>query len=99
MRMQEIKISSQIKTISNFKANAPEIMTELSENREPVIITQNGEAKAVLQDVYSYEQTQQTLALLKMMAMSEKDFEEGRFKPAQEALDDIVKRAKARTKT
>ena len=94
-----MKFSSQIKTISNFKANAPEIINQLSENREPIIITQNGEAKAVLQDVYSYDQMQQTLALLKMMAMSEKDFEEGRFKPADEALDDIVKRVQARTKT
>ena len=40
-----MKLSEQIKTISNFKANAPEIMSKLSENREPVIITQNGKAK------------------------------------------------------
>jgi prevent-host-death family protein len=98
MEHLKMKFSSQIKTISNFKANAPEIMTELSENREPVIITQNGEAKAVLQDVYSYEQTQETLALLKMIAMSEKDFEEGRVTPAHEALNEIKNRVRTQTK-
>ena len=62
-------LPSQIKPISYLKANAAEVLTQLNIHREPLIITQNGEAKAVLQDVTSYGETQQTLALLKMLAL------------------------------
>ena len=52
-----MKLSSQIKPISYLKAHAAEIVRNLKENPEPLVITQNGEAKAVLQDIESYEQT------------------------------------------
>ena len=57
-----MRYSSQVKPISYLKANAAEVLTRLAEQREPLVITQNGEAKAVLQDVASFEETQQTLA-------------------------------------
>ena len=63
-----MRYSSQVKPISYLKANAAEVLTHLAEQREPMIITQNGEAKAVLQDVASFEETQETLALLKPLA-------------------------------
>ena len=68
-----MRYSSQIKPISYLKTNAAKVLTHLAEQREPMIITQNGEAKAVLQDVASFEETQETLALLKILALGNQD--------------------------
>ena len=87
-----MKLSSQIKPISYLKANAAEVLLQLAARREPLVITQNGEAKAVLQDVASYEETQETLALLKILALGNQDIEAGRVKPA----GDVVARLKAK---
>ena len=81
--------STQVKSISYLKANAAEMLQTLAEAREPVLITQNGEAKAVLQDVVSYEEMQETLALLKLLAMGELDIENGQFKPVDEVFADL----------
>jgi prevent-host-death family protein len=72
-----VRYSTQIKPISYLKANAAEVLQELQEQRQPVIITQNGEAKAVIQDVASYEETQETLALLKILALGSKQVSKG----------------------
>ena len=77
-----MKLSSQIKPISYLKAHAAEIIRQLAEQREPLIITQNGEAKVVIQDVQSYEQAQETLALLKILALGNRQIEEGRLQEA-----------------
>ncbi len=76
-----MRYSSQVKPISYLKANAAEVLLQLAEQREPLVITQNGEAKAVIQDVASYEETQETLALLKILALGNQDIEAGRVKP------------------
>ncbi len=78
--------SSRIKPISYLKANAAEVLLRLAEKREPLIITQNGEAKAVMQDVASYDETQETLALLKILALGNRDIEAGRLKPVAEVV-------------
>jgi prevent-host-death family protein len=88
--------STQIKPISYLKANAADVLLELAETREPMIITQHGEAKAVIQDVASYEQTQETLALLKMLAMGKRQIEEGKVKPFEQAVAEIRSRRKQR---
>ena len=54
-----MRYSSQVKPINYLKANAANILTHLAEHREPMVITQNGEAKPVLQDVASFEETQE----------------------------------------
>jgi hypothetical protein len=77
-----MRYSTQVKPISYFKANAAEVLTQLAERREPMVITQNGEAKAVLQDVASFEETQETLALLKILALGTQDMAAGKVKPA-----------------
>jgi prevent-host-death family protein len=87
-----MRYSSQVKPISYLKANAAEVLTLLAENREPLVITQNGEAKAVLQDVASFEETQETLALLKVLALGQQDVEDGRIKP----VADVVARLRAK---
>lgn len=73
--------SANIKPISYLKANAAEVLQNLSENREPFLITQNGEARAVMQDIASYESTQETLALLKILALGNQEIAEGKVTP------------------
>jgi prevent-host-death family protein len=88
--------STQVKPISYLKANAAQVLAQLSVNREPLLITQNGEAKAVLQDVASYEQAQETLALLKVLALGNQDLAAGRVKPVAQVLTRLrAKRATA----
>lgn len=87
-----MKLASSIKPISYLKANAAEIVRKLGRGGEPVVITQNGEAKAVLQDIRSFEQTEETLALLKILALGNKQVEAGRVVP----LDAAVQKVKAR---
>ncbi len=76
-----MRYSTQVKPISYLKANAAEVLTQLTDGREPLVITQNGEAKAVIQDVASYEETQETLALLKILALGNAEIEAGKAKP------------------
>lgn len=87
-----MRYSSQVKPISYLKANAAEVLTHLAEQREPLVITQNGVAKAVLQDVASFEETQETLALLKILALGNQDVAAGKLKP----VADVVARLRAK---
>jgi prevent-host-death family protein len=81
-----MKLSNQIKPISYLKAHAAEIVRKLGEQREPLVITQNGEAKVVIQDIESYEQTQETMALLKILALGMRQIEEGKVLPAEDVI-------------
>lgn len=81
-----MRYSTQIKPISYLKANAAEVLQELAVNREPLVITQNGEAKAVIQDVASYEETQETLALLKILALGNQQIAENKVRPLADAI-------------
>ena len=81
-----MRYSAQIKPISYLKANAADVLARLAEDREPLVITQNGEAKAVIQDVASYEETQETLALLKILALGNAEIEAGKVKPVGEVV-------------
>lgn len=81
-----MRYTSRIKPISYLKANAAEVLDNLQEAREPLIITQNGEAKAVIQDILSYEETQETLALLKLLALGRQEAEAGKLEPMADTL-------------
>ncbi|MFS2125192.1 type II toxin-antitoxin system Phd/YefM family antitoxin [Pseudomonas sp. Pseusp97] len=87
-----MRYSSQVKPISYLKANAAEVLKQLSEQQEPLIITQNGEAKAVIQDVRSYEETQETLALLKVLALGNQEIATGQTS----TLDNVAERLRKR---
>jgi len=87
-----MRYSTQIKPISYLKANAADVLQELQEQRKPLIITQNGEAKAVIQDVVSYEETQETLALLKILALGNQQIADNKVKPIAE----VAKRLRSR---
>lgn len=87
-----MKLSSQIKPISYLKAHAAEIVRGLGDKREPLIITQNGQAKAVVQDIETYEQTQETMALLKILALGNRQIEEGSIQSAASIMKRIRQR-------
>lgn len=92
MQVHTVRYSSQVKPISYLKANAAEVLKQLGEQQEPLIITQNGEAKAVIQDVRSYEETQETLALLKVLALGNQEIAAG----ATSSIDDVTERLRKR---
>jgi prevent-host-death family protein len=81
-----MKYSTQIKPISYLKNHAAEVAVTLEETREPLLITQNGEARMVVMDVHSWEQHQQTVALLKLLAIGNREIEQGQFRPAEDVF-------------
>ena len=85
-------LASRIKPISYLKAHAAEILRTLGNRQGPLIITQNGEAKAVMQDIGSYEQMQETLALLKILALGNRQVEAGRVRPAADVIAGLRER-------
>ena len=88
-----MKLSSQIKPISYLKSHAAEIVRTLGDRGEPLIITQNGEAKAVLQDIDTYERMQETVALLKILALGARQVEAGQVHPAVEVIARLRERS------
>ena len=70
--------SKDIEPVTTLKREAAELISRAREQRSPIVITQNGRATAVLQDVDSYERQRRVLLLLKLLAQGEKDFEAGR---------------------
>ena len=84
--------STQVKPISYLKAHAAQVLAQIAQDREPLVITQNGEARAVLQDIASYENAQDTMALLKILALGNQDIAQGKLKP----VADVVKRLRAK---
>ena len=83
-----MKLKDRVKPISYIKNHAAELLREITETRQNLIITQHGEAVAVLQDVEAYERTQETLALLKILALGNQQIEAGNVEPAR----DVIKR-------
>ena len=80
---------SNIKPISYLKANAAQILTEIQEQRTPMIITQNGEAKAVIQNIADFERMQETMALLKVLALGKQQVEDGKVSSAKSVIESI----------
>jgi prevent-host-death family protein len=91
-----MRYSTQVKPISYLKANAAEVLDTLAENRQPLIITQNGEAKAVIQDLVSYENTQETMALLKILALGHQEIEQGKTSTQSAVAKRIAARLKSK---
>lgn len=81
-----MKMTDKVKPISYLKSNAAEIARTLH-SQGPLIITQNGEAKIVVQDIDSYEQTQETLALLKILALGRRQADSGDVLKAQDVFE------------
>lgn len=83
-----MKLSQTVKPISYLKQNTAAAIREVRENSGAMVITQNGEAKAVLIDIVEFEQTQDSFALLKIIAQSKKAYDEGKHKPVIQAFAD-----------
>lgn len=87
-----MKLSESIKPISLVKARMSEIVEGLSKSHKKVVITHNGRARAVLQDIESYEELQESLAMLKIVAMSTKSLLEGKGQTVEEAFGEVRRR-------
>jgi prevent-host-death family protein len=87
-----MSLSKQIKPISYLKASTADAVRIVTDTGEPLFITQNGEAKIVVQDIQSYEKNQETLALLKILALGEAEVNRGETTPAAQEFDDIRQR-------
>lgn len=84
-----MKFSTQVKPITYLKSHAAEIVKTLPESGEPLLITQNGEAKLVVMDVKTYEEQAETLALLKLLALGHKEIEAGQFRAASDVFAEL----------
>ena len=94
--MRPLRLSTDVVTVSEFKAQAATLLERLLETGQPVVITQNGQAKAVVQDIGTYEQTQETMALLKILAIGNRQIEEGEVQSAASVLKRIRQRRENR---
>ena len=90
-----MKLSARIKPISYLKAHASAIVRDLGNEGAALIITQGGEAKAVLQDIHGYEQTQETLALLKILALGQQQIAQGKSRPLSVAIRQVKSRQRS----
>jgi prevent-host-death family protein len=90
--MNNMKLSEDLKPVSYFKNNMAEVIRKLNENQGTMIITQNGEAKAALIDIKAYEDLQETLDMLAMIARGNKNLAEGRYRPAEQVLNEFEER-------
>jgi len=84
-----VNFKNDIKPISYIKTNAAEMMKYVNDNRNPIIITQNGEAKAVLMDIESYQNMQNAFSLLNIIKISEDEIKKGEFQDSNEALTEL----------
>lgn len=87
-----MKFSTAIRPISYLKAHASEIINSIHANADAMIITQNGEARVVIQDIRTYEQTRESLAMLKILAQSSKKVEKGDISSADDSFSRLEKR-------
>ncbi len=84
-----MKLSKSVKSISYLKAHASEILNHMSDDKETLIITQNGEAKAALMDIHEYEEMIESMAMLKLISQSRNNIEKNRIKPLRQAFGSI----------
>jgi prevent-host-death family protein len=93
-----MNISKDIKPITYLKSKAPDLLKQINETHRPVIITQNGEPRAVLQDPESYENMRNAIGILKLISQGEQDVKEGKARPQDEVFASIEKLLKEKTK-
>jgi prevent-host-death family protein len=89
-----INLKEDIKPISYIKTNAAEMMKYVNERKNPIIITQNGEAKAVLIDIETYQDTQDAFALMNIIKIAERDIEHRRVRKADDVFNDLREKIK-----
>lgn len=84
-----MQLSGQVKSITFLKNNTGEVMSKLAEDRQPFVITQNGEAKAVLMDVNDYDEQMHKIAMLQRLVVAAQETEQGQYRPVDEVFAEI----------
>ncbi|MEW5767546.1 MAG: type II toxin-antitoxin system Phd/YefM family antitoxin [bacterium] len=84
-----MNFEEDVKSVTYMKSRSAELLTQVSETRRPVVITQKGKARAVVQDITSYEMTRNALLLLKLIAQGEEDVRQGRVVEQSEVMNRI----------
>lgn len=84
-----MKYSTQVKPLSYLEEHAADVVKHVAESGEPMLITQDGEAKLVVMDVASFERKEETLALLKLLALGQQDIDAGRYRDAQDVFEEL----------
>ena len=87
-----MKLSTAVKPISYLKTHASELIREITSTQRTLVVTHNGEAKVVVQDIRSYEKMQETLALLKILTGSKQNIKRGKVKSLDETFVSLEKR-------
>jgi len=87
-----MNLSQDIKPISYLKSKTADVINSVNENQRSIIITQNGEAKAVIQDIKSYENLQNSLNLLKLLVQSENDIENNKTISQENMFEELEKK-------
>ncbi|WP_421715318.1 type II toxin-antitoxin system Phd/YefM family antitoxin [Arcobacter arenosus] len=87
-----MNLSQDIKPISYLKSKTADVINKVNENQRSIIITQNGEAKAVIQDIKSYENLQNSLNLLKLLVQSENDIENNKTISQESMFEELEKK-------
>ena len=90
-----MKLSEVVKPVTYLQDYASEIIHQLSEGQNTLVITEDGEAKAVLLDIHVYEQMQESLALLKILATSSQHLRQGKTKPATQVFRELREKMQA----
>ncbi len=93
-----MNITEDIKPVTYFKSRAADILKQINETHRPVIITQNGEPKAILQDPKSYQNMRNAIGILKLISQGENEIRNGKAKPQQEVFENIEKYLKDKMK-
>ena len=93
-----MNISTDIKPVTYLKAKAADLLKQINETHRPVIITQNGEPKAVLQDPKSYEDMRNAIGMLKLISQGEGDIRKGKVKSQGDVFKDIETSLKEKLK-
>ena len=91
-----MNIIDDIKPVTYLKSRAADLLNQINETHRPVIITQNGEPRAVLQDPESYENMRNAIGILKLLSQGETDVRNGRTKPQKSMFNEIESELKAR---
>ncbi len=87
-----MKLSTAVKPISHIKSHASEVITEITETGNPVVVTVNGEARVIIQDIKEYEKDRESVAMLKILAMGKKNMLEGMHKQIHQAFGELKKK-------
>jgi len=97
-RKIKMNITNDIKPVTYLKSRAADLLNQINETHRPVIITQNGEPRAILQDPRSYENMRNAIGILKLISEGEADVREGRVKSQEDVFNDIENGLKANHK-